>query len=47
MFVLTLVGYRSAPKSDAFPAAEEIFSDHVLYYKQSGDAFQAVKVFIT
>lgn len=31
-------------KSDAFPAAEEMFGDHVLFYRQPDDAAMAVKV---
>lgn len=38
------VCFRYAPKSDAFPAAEKMFGDHVLYYQQPGDALRAAKV---
>ncbi|CAM9671021.1 unnamed protein product [Ectocarpus fasciculatus] len=33
----------AAVVSDAFPAAEEMFGDHVLFYRQPGDAAMAVK----
>ncbi|CAM9486148.1 unnamed protein product [Ectocarpus sp. 13 AM-2016] len=33
----------AAVVSDAFPAAEEMFGDHVLFYRQPGDAARAVK----
>lgn len=35
---------RSFSKSDVFPAMEETFGDHVIYYRQPGDAARAVEV---
>ncbi|CAN0004821.1 unnamed protein product [Ectocarpus sp. 4 AP-2014] len=34
----------AAVVSDAFPVAEEVFGDHVFFYRQPGDAARAVKV---
>ncbi|CAM9590104.1 unnamed protein product, partial [Ectocarpus sp. 12 AP-2014] len=41
--VFEALSCEAAVVSDAFPAAEEMFGDHALFYRQPGDAARAVK----